>query len=77
MIKYQVANEEEKIPSFKYDREIKVELKEKEIMIITDNIVKNSETYCVRYYVRIIKLKILNLQKMIIYLRKQSRQLLL
>ena len=56
LIKYQVANAEEKLPSFKYDREIKVELvelKEKEIIIIADNIVKNSETYWVRYYLRI------------------------
>ena len=48
-----MKKKKEKLPSFKYDREIKVELKEKEIMIIADNIVKNSETYCVRYYVRI------------------------
>ena len=53
LIKYQVENAEEKLPSFKYDREIKVELKEKEIIIIADNIVKNSETYWVRYYLRI------------------------
>ena len=48
-----MKKKKEKLPSFKYDREIKVELKEKEIMIIADNIVKNSETYRVRYYVRI------------------------